>query len=126
MAITTAISKPLGNGFVQVDAEEKSGYKRFYKVPDKNARSFATELKKQDKNLNIISNVTFFTGIFIGVLGATYFTKKMESKMKQFLIQTCAAIATAALSSLGFNQYADSKKENLMRKHGAKEIFYRA
>ncbi len=126
MAITTEITKHLDNGFVQVDAAGKNGYKRYYKVPQGNAKIFADELKKQDKNLNIISNVTFFTGIFIGVLGATYFTKKMESKMKQFLIQTCAAIATAALSSLGFNQYADSKKENLMRKHGAKEIFYRA
>ncbi len=125
MAITIEITKPLDNGFVQIDAGEKSGYKRHYKVPQKNAKLFAEELKHQDKHLNIFSNVTFFTAIFAGVLGATYFTKNMESKMKQFLIQTCAAIATAAISSLGFNRWADSKKEDLMRKHNAKEIFYR-
>ena len=126
MAITIEITKPLDNGFVQIDAGEKEGHKRHYKVPNQNAKLFAEELKHQEKHLNIFSNVTFFTGIFLGVLGATYFTKNMESKMKQFLIQTCAAIATAALSSLGFNQYADSRKEDLLRKHRAKEIFYRA
>lgn len=126
MAITTEISKPLDNGFVQIDAAEKNGYKRYYKVPRGNAKFFADELKKQDKNLNIFSNVTFFTGIFAGVLGATYFTKKMESKMKQFLIQTASAITAAALSNLGFNEYADAEKEQLLKKHGAKEIFYRA
>ena len=126
MAITIEISKPLDNGFVQIDAGEKNGHKRHYKVPHTNAKFFAEELEQQEKRLNIFSNVTFFTGIFVGVLGATYFTKKMESKMKQFLIQTCAAITTAALSSLGFNQYADSRHEDLMKKHNAREIFYRA
>jgi len=126
MAITTAVTKPLDSGFMQVDSCTKDGYKRYYKVPQENAKIFAEELKKQDKNMNLYSNITFFAAIFAGVLGATMFTKNIESKMKQFLIQTSAAIVTAALSSIGFNNYADSKKEDLMKKHRAKEIFYRA
>ena len=126
MAITTAITKPLDNGFVQVDSTEKNGYKRFYKVPQKNAKFFADKLKKQDKDLNLYSNITFFASIFAGVLGASIFTKNMESRMKQFLIQTGAAIVLAALSSLGFNKYAQSEEQKLLEQNHAKEIFYRA
>ena len=126
MAITTAITKPLDSGYVQVDSTTKSGSKKYYKVPQKNAGMFAEELRKQDKTLNLYSNITFFSAIFAGVLGATYFTKNMESKMKQFLIQTGSAIVAAALSSLGFNQFAESEEKNLLQKHRAKEIFYRA
>lgn len=126
MAITTAITKPLDAGYVQVDSTSKTGYKKYYKVPQKNAGKFAEELKQQDKTLNLYSNITFFAAIFAGVLGATYFTKNMESRMKQFLIQTSAAIVTAALATLGFNNYAVSEENNLLKQHHAKEIFYRA
>ena len=126
MAITTAITKPLDSGYVQVDSTSKNGYKRFYKVPQKNAGKFVEELRKQDKTLNIFSNITFFTAIFAGVLGATHFTKNMESRMKQFLIQTASAVGVAVLSSFVFNKYAEAEEHNLLLKHKAKEIFYRA
>ena len=125
MSITTAITKPLDSGYVQVDSTTKNGYKRSYKVPQSNAKIFAEELKKQDKTLNICSNITFFAAIFAGVLGATHFTKKMDSKIKQFIIQTITGITAAILSTIGFNKYAVSEEKNLLQKHRAKEIFYR-
>ena len=48
MAITTTISKPLEQGYVQVDAKRKNGYTRYYKVPGKSAKSFSNKLKKQN------------------------------------------------------------------------------
>ena len=80
MSLTTAITKPLEPGFVQVEAKEKNGYVQYYKVPQKNARNFAAEYKQQDKRLSITSNVLFFGSIFAGVLGATYFTKIYKAK----------------------------------------------
>lgn len=126
MAITTTISKPLDAGFVQVDSAEKNGYKRFYKVPQKNAKIFANDLKQQNKNLNLYSNIVFFASIFAGVFGASAFTKKIESRMKQFLIQTASAVAVGILSSLAFGIYAQDKEKELLQQYKAKEIFYRA
>jgi len=126
MSLTTAITKPLESGYVQVDAKEKNGYTQYYKVPYKNAKRFALELKQQDKILNRISNITFFTSIFTGVLGAYYFTKNMDSRFKQFMIQTASAITLAILSSLGIGKYAESEQQELLNKYKAKEIFYKA
>lgn len=125
MAITTAVTKSLGAGYVQVDSAEKNGYKRYYKVPEKYAGDFADKLKKQDKTLNIYSNLSFFSSIFAGVLGATLLTKKIEG-VKKFYIQASAGIVAGALSSLGFSQYAGNEEKNLLQKYHAKEIFYKA
>ena len=126
MSISTSIVKSLESGYVQIDASEKNGYTRHYKVPQKKSKRFSVELKKQDKELNLISNITFFSSIFAGVLGATYFTKNMDSRFKQFLVQTASAITLAALSSIGMSRYAESEQQELLNKYKAKEIFYRA
>lgn len=126
MAITTSITKPLDSEHVQVDAANKYGYKRFFKVPRKNAKNFAYELRQQDKNLNLYSNITFFAAIFTGVFGAARFTKKMENKLKQFLIESATGIVFATLASIGFNKYAQSEEDKLKSRYKAKEIFYRA
>lgn len=126
MSLNTSIVKPLEPGYVQVNAVEKNGYTQYYKVPQKNAKRFAVEWKQKDKDLSLCSNIAFFTSIFAGVLGATYFTKNMDSRFKQFLIQTASAITLAILSSLGMSKYAQSEQNDLLNKYRAKEIFYRA
>ena len=125
MAITTAITKPLEKGYVQVDAKHKNGYTRYFKVPQKNAKRFANEFKQQDKDFNLYSNIIFFSSIFAGVIGASLFTKKLESRITQFLVQTLAAIGFSGITSFGFNKYALSEEEKLINSHKAKEIFYR-
>ena len=126
MAITTTITKPLDPGYMQVDANYKSGYKRFFKVPQNNAKNFAVELKKQEKDLRLYSNITFFSSIFIGVIGAALFTKNLDSRLKQFAVQTAAAIGLTGFTSYGFSKYATNEEEKLLKKHRAKEIYYRA
>ena len=126
MSLTTSIVKPLEPGYVQVNAVEKNGYTQYYKVPQKNAKQFAAEWKQKDKNLSLCSNIAFFTSIFAGVFGATYFTKNIDSRLKQFMIQTASAITLAIISSLGMSKYAQSEQKDLLDKHGAKEIFYKA
>ena len=126
MAITTTITKPLEAGYVQVDSAEKNGYKRFFKVPQKNAKSFAEDLKQQNKNSNLYSNIVFFTAILAGVFGASAFTKKIESRLKQFLIQTASAVTVGSLASFFYSKYAQNKEQELLHQYKAKEIFYRA
>lgn len=126
MSITATITKTLEPGFVQVDAAEKNGYKRYYKVPKRNAGIFAQNLEKQNKNLNLLSNITFILAVIAGVFGAARFTKNIESRLKQFLIQTASGVGVGILSTYGFNMYAQSEEQNLLKENGAKEIFYRA
>ena len=126
MAITTTISKPLESGYVQVDAKYKSGYSRYYKVPKSKARDFSYELKHNDKAMTWYSNAAFVIALLTGTFGAAYFTRKMESRFKQFLIETASAIGLVTLSYLGVNEYAKSKENDILTKHHAKEIFYKA
>ena len=126
MALETKITQPLGQGFVQVDATNRYGYKHYYKVPQKTARKFAYELKVQDKQLNLYSNIAYFSAIFAGVIGASFFTKKIDNKWKQFGIQTAAAIGLSTVTALGMNKYTQNEQEKLIKNYRAKEIFYRA
>lgn len=126
MSITTTISKPLEQGYVQVDASYKNGYTRYYKVPQKNAKDFANKLQKQDKDMNLYSNIIFFSSIVAGVLGAYHFTKNMEGSFKRFLVQTGAAMGLSAITSFGFNKYAQNEEVKLIQANHAREIFYQA
>lgn len=126
MAITTAITKTIDNGCVQVDAMNKDGLKRHFKVPKRNAKKFSIELKEKDKELKIYSNIAYCAAIFAGVFGAAHFTKKIDSAIQKLLIQAASAIGLATVTSIAFNKYAVNQEEILLKKHNAKEIYYRA
>ena len=126
MALETKITQSLGQGYVQIDATNRYGYTQYYKVPQKKARKFAYELKTQDKTLNLYSNIAYFSAIIAGVLGASIFTKNMESRWKQFGIQSLSAIGLSTLTAFGMTKYTNNEKENLIKSYKAKEIFYRA
>ena len=126
MAITTKITKMQERGFVQIDSTDKNGAARSYKVPQQNAKKFNIELKNQDKDYHLLFNITFFSSIVAGVFGTALFTKKIESSLIKFLIQTASAISLSTISLLGLNKYFQTKKEELLYKNGAKEIFYQA
>ena len=126
MALETKITKQLEPGFVQVDSTNKYGFKRYYKVQKNNAGKFAYELKTQDKKLNIYSNIAYFSSIIAGVLGASVFTKNMESRWKQFGIQTAAAIGLSTITATFMNKYYQKEQNNLIQGYKAKEIFYKA
>lgn len=125
MFVITSITKPLENGYVQVDANYKTGGQRYFKVPKKNAKIFASDFAGQERNLNLLSNITFFSSIFTGIFGAHYFVRKMNSKLTQFLIETVTAIGLSLVSAFGFNIYAKGEEDKLLKKNSAKEIFYR-
>lgn len=126
MSIKTAIVKPLEAGYVQMDATDKSGYTRNYKIPKKSAGKFASELKQQEKDIRICSDILLIGSIAAGVAGTIPFTKKIDSRLNQILIQSTVAISLAILSTIGMIQFAESEHKKLMNKYGAKEIFYRA
>ena len=126
MSIKTAIVKPLEAGYVQVDATDKSGYTRNYKAPKKYAEKFASELKQQEKDIRICSDILLIGSIVARVAGTIPFTKKIDSRLNQILIQSAVAISLAVLSTIGMIKFAESEEKELMNKYGAKEIFYKA
>lgn len=125
MAIETRITKPLEHGYVQVDTKSKNGYMRYYKVPQKNANIFSNELAVNDKTMNTYSNIAYFTSILVGILATFPFVKKIDSALKRFGIQCIGAIALSTLTMIGMNEYTNAKEEEIRKKYGAKEIFYK-
>jgi len=126
MAITTSVVKPLEPGYMQVDSTYKNGYKRHFKVPNKYAKSFATNFKELHKKQRLYDNIIFIGSMIAAFTGSVYFTKKMESKWKQFFIQVGSTIGFSMLTSIGYAQYAQDEQKELLKNYGAKEIQYRA
>ena len=126
MSVDTKITKPLGQGRVQVDVKYKGGYTRYYSVSKKNAHGFANEFKTNEKNMDMCSNIVYFTTIFGGILATIPFTKNVNSWMKKMLIQFASAIGFSTLAMVGMNEFANSKEKEVVNKYRAKEIFYRA
>ncbi len=126
MSIITSIVKPLDNGYVQVDSTEKNGYTRHFKVPGNMARSFSDNLKHHDKSFNIYSNVNFWTSIILGLGSASYFTRNLNSTWMKFFIQTASAIGLTSLTSHVVDIYRTASETELINKHNAKEIYYKA
>ena len=63
--------------------------------------------------------------MFSGLLIATRFTKKMESKMKQLVIQTLSAVLPMTAATVGMQDYAEKEHDKLLKKYNAMEIFYK-
>lgn len=125
MAITTTISKPLEQGYVQVDAKRKNGYTRYYKVPRKSAKSFSNKLKKQDKDMNLYTNIAIFSTMFTGILASAYLTRKMKSRMQQFFIQVLSAIVPMTAVTVLMNDKAIAEHDKLLKQYKATEIYYK-
>ena len=126
MSVDTRIAKPLENGYVQVNAEYKGGYKRYFKLPERGAKVFADEFAKQDKRMVTYGNIAYFSSIFTGVLGMAFFAKNVKSGINKFLLECCGALGLAVLSTIVINDYTKSEEENLLKQFKAKEIYYRA
>ena len=80
----------------------------------------------QEKEIRFNSNFIFFSSMFIGILGAAMFTKNMESKLMQFLIQTASGIGLSLLSSIGLEKLLVKERKDIENRYGAKELFYNA
>lgn len=126
MSISTKITKPLEQGYVQVDSTTKHGYKRYYKVPQKNANIFVRDLKEQDKTVNMYTNLAFWLSIIVGIAGATYLTRNFESRIRQFIAQTATAIGLSSLAVFCTTKYSQNKQQELLQRYNAREIYYRA
>lgn len=125
MAITTTISKPLEQGYVQVDAKRKNGYTRYYKVPQNTAKSFSNKLKKQDKDMNLYTNIAIFSTMFTGILAAAYLTRKMKSRMQQFFIQVLSAVVPMTAVTVLMQDKATTEHDKLLKQYKATEIYYK-
>lgn len=126
MAITTAVTKPLEPGYMQVDSTYKNGYKRHFKVPQKNAREFAIDFRELNKKQKLYDNIIFFTSILTAFGTSVYLTKKMDNKWKQFFIQVASTIGFSTLTSIGYSKYAQEEQREFLKNYKAKEIYYRA
>ena len=125
MAIASAvISQQISPKSVQVDFTTKSGYSRYYEVPNENAKQFSLSMINQQKDMRLNSNLVFFSSMFAGILGAAMLTKNMESRFMQFLIQTASGIGLSFLSSIGMEKLYTSDRKNIENRYGAKELFY--
>lgn len=125
MAIASAvISQQLSPNTVEIDFTTKSGYTRCYEVAKQNAKPFSISMINQQKDMRLNSNLVFFSSMFIGIIGAAMFTRNMESRFMQFLIQTASGIGLSFLSAVGMEKLLEKERKDIENHYGAKEIFY--
>lgn len=126
MSIKTEVIRQPNASFADVNVTAQNGKTRYFRLPSQNADSFAVQLKKQDKNRAIITNLTFGFSIFAGVMLAKAFTKNVKDKTMQFLIGAVGGVIGASASSLACEKYLDNQQNSTIKKFGAKETYFEA
>ena len=114
MSINTQVTKVLGDGYVQMDITSNKNKTKSYKVPTHKVNEFSQAYKKQERNINVITNTVFATSILAGVVITSALTKNLSSKFLKFALNTSGGIALAFASIFASDKYIQNKKEKLL------------
>lgn len=125
MGVNTEITRRLDNNYVQVDVSAKKAPTRYFKVPAQNADKFASQYKKQDKNISIVTNTLFGVGVLGGTIIASTIARKLsQNRTLQFIVGCLGGIGGAIGSVFVSGDYIENRQDKLLNTYGAKEIFY--
>lgn len=116
------IVQQYNNGYVQIEAKQKSG-SRYYYLPAKKVKSFGDELIKQNKNYNLNANIALGASALVGVLGASSITKNM-SKTVDIAAKFIAAVSLAGITGYLANDMNNKSHDKLLKTYGAKELAF--
>ncbi len=127
MAVEAKISRDIGNGYVQVDLTAKNEKPNYYIMPQKKVDSFVNQYKKDRKNNTILSYGTMFSSVFLGVFAMTKLLNKLKTNgMVKFLLNICGTIGFSMFSMHLCDNYIQAKRDELMKNHHARQVFYDA
>ena len=127
MAIEAKVSRDMGNGYVQVDISAKNEGCNYYVMPKNNVNSFISQYKKDRKNNTILSYTTLGGSILLGAAAMSLLLRKLKASgtMKMFL-NVCGVVPFSLFTMYQCDNYIQSKRDELMKKHKAKQVFYNA
>ena len=127
MAIDAKISRDMGNGYVQVDISAKNEDSSYYVMPKNKVDSFISQYKKDRKNNTILSYTTLGGSILMGVAAMSLLLRKLKaSGTMKMLLNMCGTVVFSLFATYQCDNYIQSKRDELMKKHKAKQVFYNA
>lgn len=125
MALNTKISRDVGNGYVQVDISSKNEAPSYYIMPKNKTDSFILQYKKDRKNNSILRNITFVGSLIFGSAVMLKLLKNLNTNsILKGLLNICATVPFTLFSLNVCDNYIQSKRDELMKSHNAKQIFY--
>lgn len=127
MAVDIKVSRDLGNNFVQIDISSKNSEPAYYALPKDKVKSFVSNYKKDKKNNAILTNTVFIGSLLLGALTMSKLVKNMKSSpFVKGLINICGTVSFSMFSTYLCDNYIQTKRNELMKNHQAKQIFYNA
>ena len=112
MAITTAVTRKLGNDYVQVEVKNSSEGTRYYKVPKESADSFQKEYVANSKKMYRLSTLLSVSA------------RRMTNQLLKYIICGFTGIAAGLGASISSQNTAVKSHTQFLKDYDAKEIFY--
>ena len=123
MGAEVQIINQLQNGYLQMDVKSGAGSEAKHYIVHRNfADKFQADIKEHHKKMNILANVSLGLSAFVGVIGASIFTKKFNNKIAEIGTNMLAALALIGISGHFVSEYEDEKHKELLSQNRAKEI----
>ena len=122
MAISSAVTRKLNNGYVQIDIGPTNREPHSYKVPETRADEFQREYKKNSKKVNLASAGIMFAAVAATLFPTAHFTKNIEKKFLKTVLQIGAGIAGGVAAMFLCNRVEMNSHQKLLNKYDAELI----
>ena len=120
MGLSIRKSQVLNDGTVQVEMKRDNSNSTYcYRVPHQKADAFISESQKFDNKANKIRVGAVILGILGGTFGSHFCTKKMDSNIFKFLINSAAGISGAMLMDSLSGEYLSSEQNKIKSRYNA-------
>ena len=124
MAITTAVTRKLGNDYVQVEVKNSSEGTRYYKVPKESADSFQKEYVANSKKMYRLSTLLSVSAALGAGAAALLIARRMTNQLLKYIICGFTGIAAGLGASISSQNTAVKSHTQFLKDYDAKEIFY--
>ena len=124
MAITTAVTRKLGNDYVQVEVKNSTEGTRYYKVPKEKADSFQKEYVANSKKMYRLSSLLSVSAVLGASATALLIARKMTNQVLKYVISGFTGIAAGLVATISSQNSAVKSHTQFLKDYDAKEIFY--
>ena len=124
MAITTAVTRKLGNDYVQVEVKNSSEGTRYYKVPKQSADTFQKEYVENSKKMYRLSTLLSLSATLGAGALALVFAKRMTNQVLKYIICGVTGVVAGIGATISSQNTAIKSHTQFLKDYDAKEIFY--
>ncbi len=125
MSTDVQILKQLQNGYLQIGVKTGTNNEPKNYIVHKNfADKFQSDIKEHHKKMNTFANLSLGISAFWGVIGASFFTKRLNNKIAEIGANLLAALTLIGISGHFVSEYEAKKYKELLAKNQAREISF--